>query len=176
MVRKEKIWLPIEDDVWGIEGSFYDKKEVEGMDDEEKLYYIEYVPDQDPNRGFITWLRTVLPVLDPPVSTTPQPIPDSMFDRVTCQDAGNVPGVPNQKLHIREDKNSNSGHRNKLGNYERNQLRRQKQRQKSSEAGELEAEAEKVASEQEQEVEDDRNSRRRDEGVEDYDWRGGEPR
>ncbi|WP_207587075.1 hypothetical protein [Halomontanus rarus] len=156
-MSEEKVAIPIDDSIWGIEGSYAGKEKASGYDSEEDLYYIKYVPDTDPNRSFPTYLK--LFAGQPPVCKTPEPIPDSAFEIETCDDVGTTPGVPERKLVMRYDRHGDARWAEKKGRSAEKRLKRAKEKQKSEQSRSLTQKAKSMRLQQEQDMEDD--SRRR---------------
>lgn len=109
MARKEKVRLDLDDRIWGIEGTYRGKDEAKGFDYEEPLYYVKYTPASDAS-GILSKLLAKLGLYAgrEEICTTPEPIPKSMIRRQVCPDAGEIPGVPQQKVKLLETKNGDA--------------------------------------------------------------------
>lgn len=157
MVREDKIRVPLEDDIWGIEGDWTGSLEkATGIDSEEPEYYVEYVPNIDPNKSVWAWLKTVVPVFDTPKRKTPKPVPDSQINRVNPNDAGSVSGVPSMKLHLKSLSGRGSPWRERIGNKLETEEKKYRDKQQSKESDALAERAKRFRTEQESEADDDR--------------------
>lgn len=160
MVREDKIRIPLEDDIWGIEGDWTGNLEkATGIDSDEPLFYVEYVPNIDPNKSVGAWLRTVLPVLDAPIRKTPKPVPNSQINRVNPNSAGSVAGVPSMKLHLKSLSGSDSPWRERIGNKLETEEKKYKDKQTDKESQALVEKAKRLRQGQESEADEDSGRR-----------------
>jgi hypothetical protein len=106
MVREERVRIELDDKIWGINGTYVKDDKVDGVDNEEDLYYIYYHPAKDAHKSLKDYVLTLIG--KPPLYKTPEPIPKSQFRRVTCPYAGEVPGVPPQKMVLMATKNGDA--------------------------------------------------------------------
>lgn len=123
MVREERVRIELDDKIWGINGTYVKKEKADGVDSEEDLYYIYYHPATDAHKSVRGYLRSLLG--KPSLRKTPEPIPDSQFRRVTCPYAGNVDGVPAQKMVLMATQNGDAYWDNHLAGAVSRQLKQE---------------------------------------------------
>lgn len=113
--QKEEDWIPLDDRIWGIEGSYYDKREAKGYDADEELYFVQYIPD----RRFGSWWKILAKVLSPffdaedLMCETPEPLPKSMIQDQRTPDS-EADGVPKFKKALVRDKNGNQPYQSRF--------------------------------------------------------------
>lgn len=158
---KDKVRIPLEDDIWGIEGDWTgDLEKATGRDSEETLFYIKYVPNLDPNQSIAAWLRTVLPLISIPVKKTPEPVPESQINRINPNHAGTVSGVPSMKLHLKSKKDGESPWRDRIGNKLDTEAKKFKDQKEQKESKALKEKAKRLRSEQEDQADENKRSQR----------------
>lgn len=106
MAREERVRIELDDRIWGINGTYRKKEKADGIDSDEELWYIYYHPAKDAHRSLKDYLLTL--VNRPPLYKTPEPIPKSQFRRKVCPHAGDVPGVPAQKMVLMATKDGDA--------------------------------------------------------------------
>lgn len=140
-LRKKKAeWLPLDDRVLGIEGTYYDKEKVRGASDGEDIYKVYYVPNTF-IRGFVKAIGIILlpdrfkfdteKVL---VKEHPRRFPESMIQETKVPES-DAPGRPKYKMALIRDQNGRQDYQSRFKE-ELGQERRAAERQKQEKEAE----------------------------------------
>jgi hypothetical protein len=130
----EKEWMPLDDRIWGIQGTYHGKRKAKGYDSDEDLYYVRYIPDI----VFGHWLRKWLWILNPLtnkedlIEETPDPIPESMIpDQKTP--SSEAEGVPKYTKLLLRDKDGKQPYETRVGKEIGKDLQAETERRKEAE-------------------------------------------
>lgn len=140
-LRKKKAeWLPLDDRVLGIEGTYYDKEKVRGVSDGEDIYKVYYVPNTF-IRGFVKAVGIILwpdklkfDTEDYLVKEHPRRFPESMLQETKVPES-DAAGRPKYKMVLLRDQNGRQDYQSRLGK-ELGQERRAAERQKQEKEAE----------------------------------------
>ena len=114
--RSDEEWIPLDDRIWGIEGTFFGLRKAKGYDHDEDLYFVQYTTNTRAG-GFLRTIAALLnPRFDPEtiVEETPEPIPKSMIKTEKTPDS-EAEGVPQFKKVLLRDKDGNQPYQARLG-------------------------------------------------------------
>jgi hypothetical protein len=165
----ENVRIDLDDRIWGIEGTYCGKEKVDGVGHDEELYYIKYRPAIDLSQVSLVKRLMVKLGLADFVEQTPEPIPDSQFQKVPNPHAGSVPGVPDKKVVLMNNKNGESPWNEYIGEAVGRELQRVMSEKEKQERENLLQEAEKFGKEHQGKLEEDKNRRRRPKNNEEND-------
>lgn len=140
-LRKKKAeWLPLDDRVLGLEGTFYDDEKVRGASDGEDIYKVYYVPNTF-IRGF---LKAIGVILLPDkwkfktekllVKEHPRKFPKSMMQETKVPES-DAAGRPKYKIALIRDANGHQDYQSRFKE-ELGQERRAAEKQKQEKEAE----------------------------------------
>ena len=140
-LRKKKAeWLPLDDRVLGIEGTYYGKEKVRGANDGEDIYKVYYVPNTF-IRGFVKAIGIILwpdklkfDTEEYLVKQHPRRFPESMIQETKVPES-DAAGRPKYKMVLIRDQNGRQDYQSRLGK-ELGQERRAAEQQKQEKEAE----------------------------------------
>jgi len=157
----ENVRIDLDDRIWGIEGTYCGREKVDGVGHDEELYYIKYRPAIDLSQVSLLDRFLVKIGRKDFVEQTPEPIPDSQFQKVPNPHAGSVPGVPDKKMVLMNDRNGESPWNEYIGDQIGRELQRVQSEKAKQERERLFGEAEKFEKEHKGKLEKDKKRRKR---------------
>lgn len=88
----------LEDNIWGIEGTYADKRKAKGRDSDVPLYYVQYYPSEDASNLLPHPIKLIKRIArGRETEETPEPIPISNILEDVPTENSDVPGVPDKK-------------------------------------------------------------------------------
>lgn len=140
-LRKKKAeWLPLDDRVLGLEGTYYGKEKVRGASDGEDIYKVYYVPNTF-IRGFVKAVGVILLPDKSKFDTErllveehPRRFPESMIQETKVPES-DAAGRPKYKMALIRDANGHQDYQSRFKD-ELGQERRAAERQKQEKEAE----------------------------------------
>ena len=147
---KNQEWLPLDDLVLGLEGSFYDDETVRGANDDEEIRKVYYVP----NTGLLGFIKALGVIIAPDtlvdtekylVKTHPRRFPKSMIQTIRTPDS-DADGRPKYKKVLIRDTDGNQDYLSRINEDIGQELRSATKQKKQKEAETLKEKAKNIKS------------------------------